>query len=58
MSAPVAEGQVLEIGSPENDLHEITAAQFDDLITSVDEDDLVMVKFTSSTYVGAFGCTT
>lgn len=48
VSAPLADSDVLDIGSPENDLHEITAAQFDELLGSTDDDKLIMVKFTSS----------
>lgn len=49
MSTPTTEALV-EITSPDTDLHEISAAQFDELIATAG-DAVVMVKFTSSKYV-------
>lgn len=49
MSTPTTE-VLVEVTRPENDLHEISAAQFDELIATAG-DAVVMVKFTSSKYV-------
>lgn len=50
VSTPTTEALV-EVTRPENDLHEISAAQFDELISTAG-DAVVMVKFTSSKCVG------